>query len=235
MFYTVAADAHPGQDGAPRKGILHYAQNPYSQYPATVAQYLPPPDSDSNPSAPNSLRPSPIAHYYPTTSQAGTPYGYAAQSPYMPDAVYPPPPQSQIQLQHRASIPMQQQPMSQSQWERADHPPPATALPAPFANAGPPGYAYNPWSNEDEGAYNEEEAIWSSNAEDAYLPSAVGGGLWSGTNGTGMFGATAVQKAHSATPIGLGMQTGGQWSSPAKAAARNVANAAAARFDEGYW
>jgi hypothetical protein len=85
MFYSLAADAHPGYDGAPRKAILRY------QYPAgqtTCPSFAP-------------------STAYPT---------YSSQDSYgNPVPIFPP-------TGYGYAMPQ----------------------PAQFANAGPPGYAYNP-------------------------------------------------------------------------------------------
>jgi hypothetical protein len=91
MFYTLAAQAHPGYDGAPRKAILHYQQQP-SQ---TRHQYTYPSQPVQTPAYPVFTNDDGISHpEYPFPT--GAAFAHAAPQP------------------------------------------------AQFANAGPPGYAYDP-------------------------------------------------------------------------------------------
>ncbi|RXK37169.1 hypothetical protein M231_05538 [Tremella mesenterica] len=206
VFYTIAADPHPGQDGAPRKGILHY-QEAFPMYPPDIQPYAMPPRSaqysDYSGSEPaQSLRPSPIARF--THSSHATPYHN--QSPYIPDPIYLPPPPSSATTQTNHD----------PEWQRAE------PMPAQFANAGPPGYTYNPWRSHDynEGSqeYNEEEAIWGSTADDAYLPGASGGVV---ETGLGIAGINPGQR-----PMGETRS----WHTPP-----NRENDHAERFGQGYW
>lgn len=128
IYYSIAADPHPGQDGRPRKAILRQ-QQPYpctyttNGQPYTMTQ----PDPvqprlvwrgrhETAAASPTAiLGPTlfnPASTYYPT----GQPYGsYPVPTPFPAMQPY------------------------------AYHPGQAVEpLPGQFANAGPPGYTYNP-------------------------------------------------------------------------------------------
>ena len=89
MFYQLAAEAHPGFDGAPRKAIMHYQQRPSSHY----------------------------AYAPPTVTPTHYTSGYTSDDPIAhPEYPFP------IPATYGYTVPQ----------------------PAQFANAGPPGYAYDP-------------------------------------------------------------------------------------------
>jgi hypothetical protein len=127
LFYSLAGDAHPGQDGAPRKAILRYQEpHPYSyppiqQHPRFEDHYYPPPlpMHDHGP--------------IPPPLQYDSPYTFPPQADYtfIPPISAPPP--------HTATacttcIPvLSAQPQPQHDVQAGQ-----------FANAGPPGYAYDP-------------------------------------------------------------------------------------------
>lgn len=70
MFYSLAADAHPGYDGAPRKAILRY------QHPASQAMNQPPAPSTAYPAyVPQDAYGQCVPSYPPTG------YGYAIPQP----------------------------------------------------------------------------------------------------------------------------------------------------------
>lgn len=120
VFYTLAADAHPGQDGHRRKGILHH-QAPQTYDPSLYAPRFNQAPNPYHP-APTQYQVSPTAAMYPTAPVGPTP---------MPQQYEP--------ISHLAPIP--------GQYDYADHQQygqPAVPLPAQFANAGPPGYQYQP-------------------------------------------------------------------------------------------
>ncbi len=118
MFYSLAAESHPGQDGAPRKAILCYQD--------------------------------PNAHSYPPQPQ----HTYQSQ-PHDLAITYNDP--SDLSNVHPYSFP----PMTTA--SRFHYEP----EPAQFANAGPPGYAYNPVSSSWEQAGNR----WSTGSEEHRYPS----------------------------------------------------------------
>ncbi len=112
MFYSLAAEAHPGQDGAPRKAILRYQDpvHPYSYPPQPV------PFHDDAPTNPT---------YYAEATVPSHVHPYS-----FPPTAY-----------------------DHSQFE---------AEPAQFANAGPPGYSYNPASSRWEYSANR----WSTGSDE---------------------------------------------------------------------
>lgn len=114
MFYSLAAEAHPGQDGAPRKAILRYQDpvHPYSYAAESSAV--------------------PLYHDDPVGS---TYYEYPSYDSQLHPYSYPP-----------------------TTYDHSSY----DAEPAQFANAGPPGYSYNPSSSSWEPATNR----WST-ASDA--------------------------------------------------------------------
>jgi hypothetical protein len=121
MFYTLAADAHPGQDGHRRKGILHY-QAPQSFDPSMYPSAQPYQAQASYPQAQMPYQLSPTAPLYPSASAGPTP---------MPNHYEP--------ISHLAPIPGQYDYVDQQQYGQ-----PAIPAPAQFANAGPPAYQYQP-------------------------------------------------------------------------------------------
>lgn len=140
MFYTLAAEAHPGQDGSRRKGTLHYEipQNQYSQssqYPidqqfphshAQIPQYQPGPMFTTQPLGPSYAPP--VAH-----SQSQPMYAPMGFNPTLVNQG-----QDYMTTPNPHDCPHQQYVFGQ----------PAVPVPAQFANAGPPAYQYQPMGYE---------------------------------------------------------------------------------------
>ncbi|WVR03502.1 hypothetical protein IAU60_000493 [Kwoniella sp. DSM 27419] len=131
MFYSLAAEAHPGVDGAPRKAILRYQENngSFGQQP-----YVP-----VYPHGQMSLAP---------PSMVSTPYTYdeasVQEANSSPLSAYPPAmyPHQAAQPSFPSAHPIAQgiyDPSSAHGWNMPYRPEPAQ-----FANAGPPGFSYMP-------------------------------------------------------------------------------------------
>ncbi|WVW81934.1 hypothetical protein I302_103937 [Kwoniella bestiolae CBS 10118] len=125
MFYSLAAEPHPGVDGAPRKAILRYQEPNQYSYPI-----------QNNPYASTS---------YPVHPAQTTPYAFDDVTMYdannSPQAAYP---SSAYQYPSSSTVPqIPGQGMyypTQMGWS------PTHVIPEPaqFANAGPPGFTYYP-------------------------------------------------------------------------------------------
>jgi hypothetical protein len=130
IFYSLAAESHPGLDGAPRKAILRYQDpHPYSYPP---------------------IHPS----YQPAMTYEGLPPHYAQQH-------HPAPTQYHVSP-YTLPRPVGYVPHDDNSWEGETLP-----QPAQFANAGPPGYAYDlpsaqPWAGQGQGhAQGSNGTSWS--------------------------------------------------------------------------
>jgi len=127
MFYTAAAEAHPGLDGASRKAILRYQDpHPYSYppiqtYPQSINPYNP------NPTVP----PQPINYVY-SPYTLPPPIGYSPTYPLSQDGYV-----TQLQNQNPNQYPNHVYSQIHPEHE-------VEAEPAVFANAGPPGWVYDP-------------------------------------------------------------------------------------------
>lgn len=198
MFYTLAAEAHPGQDGSRRKGTLHY-QVPQSQYyPTEHAQYQSYPAPSQYPVStqypPSSLTPSYMSSsaaqpaFTPmvaTPADGGFGHGYLSSAAPTPDHFgYP-----------------QQYAFGQ----------PAVPAPAQFANAGPPAYQYRPHGyhpqqiNALPGNYPFTPSHPLAQHSAPGPPAAWNGGLASG------YAAHPPQHSQHARAM---MQSRSEWSSP---------------------
>jgi hypothetical protein len=171
MFYTLAADPHPGQDGAPRKAILRY-QDPSQSHPFCY------------PSEPGA-----VANGYtlPLAAEGNLPYAFryhdratmaVEEVEHSPTAPYPPhistysydtPPYATYATTSYGTGEVNAH--SQAQGLGYHEPEPAQ-----FANNGPPGYAYDPhtnvWGNR-----------WSTGSEELMGDCVMGGvpasgGVW---------------------------------------------------------
>lgn len=184
VFYTLAAEPHPGQDGAPRKAILRY-QDPshpfvYPEviaeptYPASEIKTTPIPDPafsygyafDSVPSlSTTSLTPDQRTGYLPSASG----YAYDVSSDTSPYVPYSAPGSG-----YTGTSAMNAH--SAAQGLGIVYPAAAAAEPEPaqFANNGPPGYAYDPHTN----AWANR---WSTGSEEmlgGYQPDEAGAQMW---------------------------------------------------------
>ncbi|WWC85938.1 uncharacterized protein L201_000808 [Kwoniella dendrophila CBS 6074] len=129
MFYSLAAEAHPGADGAPRKAILRYQEpNPFT-YPAQNTAYA----STSYPIPSTSACPS-----YPFDDVSMYDANNSPETAYPSSSYqYPPPTVHSVHSQNQGlynSYP------AQMGWS----PTHVVPEPAQFANAGPPGFTYYP-------------------------------------------------------------------------------------------
>ncbi|OCF36166.1 hypothetical protein I316_02038 [Kwoniella heveanensis BCC8398] len=144
MFYTLAAEPHPGADGAPRKAILRY------QDPMMVPSYPPQPQYGFSMATPSHLVPSSVTTpsfppyedvnmYEPSNSPLAAFPANMYQYPQGPDpAIQPPSAQPQAPSQAMYD-PTSSYPVNLN-WSPMHVEP----EPAQFANAGPPGVAYVP-------------------------------------------------------------------------------------------
>ncbi|KAK6905352.1 hypothetical protein I204_05302 [Kwoniella mangroviensis CBS 8886] len=129
MFYSLAAEPHPGVDGAPRKAILRYQEPNQFTYPVQHTSYM--------------------SSSYPVHSALATPYAFddvtmydannSPQAPYPSSAYQYPTPGAVPQIQGQGMYQHTAYP-TQMGWS------PTHVIPEPaqFANAGPPGFTYFP-------------------------------------------------------------------------------------------
>ncbi|KAK8845485.1 hypothetical protein IAR55_006198 [Kwoniella newhampshirensis] len=215
MFYSLAAAPHPGADGAPRKAILRH-QDPSISF--------------SFPPAPNPNYMATPIYQLPSTA----PYSYEdismSESNPSPQALYPPsmfevnqiPSASGRLNSHNTPIPYNPYDL------RIFSPVYADPEPAQFANAGPPGYVYNPPSMTWHQQYPQMPPVASetnglginmnmgiSGVATSALPSGVPGGTntnrWSlGSDGGG--GPKSVRGAGGLMWANNGSRS--EWSSP---------------------
>ena len=157
MFYTLAAEAHPGQDGAPRKAMLRYQQPPYPYTfpaPAPVPATEPGIPAYAYVSAQHSAVPS-----FGMTDPSQSFQGYTFAPPVvdlnrhqsnLPPIACPAYPPHQSISHFNAPQPqfVHDTPISQG-----------IAQPAQFANAGPPGYAYDARSRIGNSASNNSSTV----------------------------------------------------------------------------
>ena len=148
MFYSLAADAHPGQDGAPRKAILKY-QDPIVPFGQQVVPSQQPMWTMQDPYGPRASVPTIPSQQIAYPSQSNSmPFSQPqVQIPYLG-----PPPMSASQtmpayvnqpIGQELQLPPIQTTISHDQDGMMEYRP--YPEPAQFANAGPPGYTYDPF------------------------------------------------------------------------------------------
>ncbi|WVQ80281.1 hypothetical protein IAT38_002386 [Cryptococcus sp. DSM 104549] len=173
MFYSLAAEAHPGADGAPRKAILRYQDpapaRPFGFQAPQVQQH---PFYSSHPQHPLPPPPHPLQQAPQLINYSGGATPYHSEDVVMESAQPAPqlPTLPSVQAlqaygyaqdaaaagsnQHSAMqgifSPENAYPGAAGEWSPTEVDPripggPGGAEPAQFANAGPPGYAYNPY------------------------------------------------------------------------------------------
>ncbi|WVQ93783.1 hypothetical protein IAU59_000861 [Kwoniella sp. CBS 9459] len=155
LFYTLAAEPHPGADGAPRKAILRYqdpkmvpsySMQPQYGYPFAAPTHLVP-SSMSTPSYPYE-----DVNMYESNASPQTAFpSHMYQYPQISAQAIPPPSahphiQAHAQAQAQAQVPAQgyYDPTSSYPVNLNWSPMHVEPEPAQFANAGPPGVAYVP-------------------------------------------------------------------------------------------